>query len=55
MCDMMMQDIRIMASHMKMMRVEYVRQRLERQQVLAQRVREQISDKPVQSKAAQGQ
>lgn len=55
MCDMMMQDIRIMASHIKMMRVECVRQRLGRQQLLAQRMREQVSDKPVVPEAAEGQ
>ena len=55
MCDMMMQDIRIMSSHMKMMRMECVRQRLERQQVLAQRAREQTSDKVAAPEMAEGQ
>lgn len=53
MCDMMMQDIRIMARHMKMMRMECVRQRLERQQILAQCARDQGSPESVEPAPAE--
>jgi hypothetical protein len=44
-----------MESHMKMTRMGCVRQRLERQQTLAERGREQASDERVAPETAEGQ